>query len=149
MAEVSEIEAGGEIRTVKDATARQGVAANTAAIEEIIAKIPASASTSNQMATATDVKESIPTSQNGAPSQRVTWSRWGKVVVLKLKGTFTDGEEIDIPFAPHTDNSFLLVWATTIVGWADILPTKKALIHITSGSQAFGSITYITKDDVY
>lgn len=35
MAEVSEIEAGGEVRTIKDATARQGVAANAAAIEEI------------------------------------------------------------------------------------------------------------------
>lgn len=35
MAECSEIEAGGEVRTIKDATARQGVAANAAAIEEI------------------------------------------------------------------------------------------------------------------
>lgn len=149
MAECSEIEAGGEVRTIKDTTARQGVAANATAIEEIVAKIPNTASASNKMATATDVTESIPTSQNGTTSQKVAWSRWGKVVVLKLKGTFTDGEEIDIPFAPPTDNSFLLVWATTIVGWADILPTKKALIHITSGTNAFGSITYITSDDVY
>lgn len=35
MTEVSEIEAGGEVRTIKDATARGGVAANAAAIEEI------------------------------------------------------------------------------------------------------------------
>lgn len=35
MAEVSEIEAGGEVRTVKDATARQGVATNAAAIEAL------------------------------------------------------------------------------------------------------------------
>lgn len=35
MAEVSEIEAGGEVRTIKDTTARSGVAANAAAIEEI------------------------------------------------------------------------------------------------------------------
>lgn len=43
MAECSEIEAGGEVRTIKDATARSGVAANAAAIEEIInemAKLP-------------------------------------------------------------------------------------------------------------
>lgn len=39
MAEVSEIEAGGEVRTIKDATARNGVAANAAAIEEINEKI--------------------------------------------------------------------------------------------------------------
>ena len=55
MAECSEIEAGGEIRTIKDTTARQGVATNTTAIEEIIAKIPASASASNQMTTAADL----------------------------------------------------------------------------------------------
>ena len=35
MAEVSEIEADGEVRTIKDATARSGVAANAAAIEAI------------------------------------------------------------------------------------------------------------------
>lgn len=35
MAECSEIEAGGEVRTIKDITARQGVVANAAAIEEI------------------------------------------------------------------------------------------------------------------
>ena len=51
MAECSEIEAGGEVRTVKDATARQGVAENTNAIEEIIEKIPSTASASNQMLT--------------------------------------------------------------------------------------------------
>lgn len=39
MAEVSEIEAGGEVRTVKDTTARQGVAANAAAIEELAASL--------------------------------------------------------------------------------------------------------------
>ena len=55
MTEVSEIEAGGEVRTIKDATARQGVAANAAAIEEINTKIPSNASSSNQMATASDL----------------------------------------------------------------------------------------------
>ena len=55
MAEVSEIEAGGEIRTVKDATARQGVAANAAAIEAIEGLIPSTASASNQMTTAADL----------------------------------------------------------------------------------------------
>lgn len=39
MAECSEIEAGGEVRTVKDTTARQGVATNAAAIEAINEKI--------------------------------------------------------------------------------------------------------------
>lgn len=54
MAEVSEIEAGGEVRTIKDATARNGVAANAAAIEEINEKIPSNASSSNQMITIAD-----------------------------------------------------------------------------------------------
>lgn len=35
MADVSEIEAGGEVRTIKDTTARQGVATNVAAIAAI------------------------------------------------------------------------------------------------------------------
>ena len=39
MAECSEIEAGGEVRTIKDATARQGVAANAAAIEALAASL--------------------------------------------------------------------------------------------------------------
>lgn len=55
MAEVSEIEAGGEVRTIKDATARNGVAANADAIAAINAKIPASASASNKMTTAEDL----------------------------------------------------------------------------------------------
>lgn len=55
MAEVSEIEAGGEVRTIKDATARNGVAANAAAIDEIETVIPSTASTSNQLTTASDL----------------------------------------------------------------------------------------------
>ena len=39
MAECSEIEAGGEVRTIKDATARNGVAANAADIATIKARI--------------------------------------------------------------------------------------------------------------
>ena len=56
MAECSEIEAGGEVRTIKDATARNGIAANAAAIEEIVAKIPSNASSSNKMITQADIK---------------------------------------------------------------------------------------------
>lgn len=63
MAECSEIEAGGEVRTVKDATARQGVEANTAAIEEINAMIPANASLSNKMATQLDILKLFPSTQ--------------------------------------------------------------------------------------
>lgn len=55
MVECSEIEAGGEVRTIKDATARSGVAANADAIAAINAKIPASASVSNKMTTAKDL----------------------------------------------------------------------------------------------
>lgn len=58
MAECSEIEAGGEVRTIKDATARNGVAANAAAIEEIEAVIPSNASSSNLLATEDEVKTS-------------------------------------------------------------------------------------------
>ena len=57
MAECSEIEAGGEVRTIKDTTARSGVAANAAAIEEIEAVIPSTASGSNQLTTAADLSK--------------------------------------------------------------------------------------------
>lgn len=51
MTECSEIEAGGEVRTIKDTTARQGVEANAAAIANVNEKIPTSASASNKMLT--------------------------------------------------------------------------------------------------
>lgn len=68
MAECSEIEAGGEVRTIKDATARSGVAANAAAIEEIDTKIPTNASSSNKMATAADIVNFLSTTPS-SPSQ--------------------------------------------------------------------------------
>ena len=149
MAEVSEIEAGGEVRIVKDATARQGVAANANAIAGSNEKIPAAASASNKMATARDVSEVIPTSQTGNPSQKVAWSRWGKVVVLTISGEFTDGQQIDLPFTPLAPNSNILFWGSATVGWMDITVTKKAIIHVVSGPSVFGTITYITSDNVY
>lgn len=57
MAECSEIEAGGEVRKIKDTTARSGVAANAAAIEAIEAVIPSTASASNKLLT----KDDLPT----------------------------------------------------------------------------------------
>lgn len=64
MAEVSEIEAGGEVRTVKDTTARQGVETNSAAIANVNEKIPASASSSNKLATAADIPNITPLEQS-------------------------------------------------------------------------------------
>lgn len=61
MEECSEIEADGEVRTIKDATARSGVAANVAAIEEIKAVIPSTASASNKTTTMTEVKTLLAT----------------------------------------------------------------------------------------
>ena len=63
MAECSEIEAGGEVRTIKDATARSGVAANAAAIEEIVEKIPSNASSSNKLAAQSDLFDLFKTAQ--------------------------------------------------------------------------------------
>ena len=59
MTECSEIEAGGEVRTIKDATARQGVATNAAAIDEIKAVIPSSASAANKIATQEDIRPAL------------------------------------------------------------------------------------------
>lgn len=49
MAECSEIEAGGEVRTIKDTTARNGVAANTDAINSIQEVIPSGTTTNNKL----------------------------------------------------------------------------------------------------
>lgn len=68
MAECSEIEAGGEVRTIKDTTARSGVAANAAAIEEINEKIPAAASASNKLLT----KDDLPTVGTVMESANIT-----------------------------------------------------------------------------
>ena len=149
MAEVSEIEAGGEVRTVKDTTARQGVAANSAAITEINEKIPATASASNQMATATDVSKSIPTSQSGTLPNGIKWSRWGKVVTITVTGEFTDGQQLDLPFTPLINTTFMLTWITSLVGWGIINVLKKLELHIVTGPNIYGTITYITSDDVY
>ena len=70
MAEVSEIEAGGEVRTVKDTMARQGVAANAAAIAEINEKIPSTASASNKLLT----KNDLPTVGTVVESANITTS---------------------------------------------------------------------------
>lgn len=79
MADVSEIEAGGEVRTIKDTTARQGVAANTASIEEIAGKIPTSASASNQMVTASDLASKL-SKPSTSPNATVISSFTGQYV---------------------------------------------------------------------
>lgn len=107
MEECSEIEAGGEVRTVKDTTARNGVAANAAAIREINEKIPATASASNQVATKTDVSNAI-----------------NKLKVRTEHGSFnmwSDGYDHTITFNPpfpDDDNLIISVMRTVSDGWA-------------------------------
>ena len=57
MAEVSEIEAGGEVRTIKDTTARQDVAANAAAINSIQEVIPSGTATNNKLVNASQLSD--------------------------------------------------------------------------------------------
>ena len=83
MAECSEIEAGGEVRTIKDATARSGVAANAAAIEEIVAKIPTNASSENKMITAADRASFIKTIYTTAKTQS-DWHNLGNISVSDI-----------------------------------------------------------------
>lgn len=69
MAECSEIEAGGEVRTIKDATARSGVTTNAAAIDAINAKIPANASASNKLVATSDISSIINLAMGGGLEQ--------------------------------------------------------------------------------
>lgn len=57
MAEVSEIEAGGEVRTIKDATARNGVEANANAINSIQEVIPSGTTTNNKLVNASQLSD--------------------------------------------------------------------------------------------
>ena len=76
MAECSEIEAGGEVRTIKDATARNGVATNAAAIAEIEKVIPSTASASNLLITQNEVKTSqrVLLTTKTIPGLTIAWS---------------------------------------------------------------------------
>ena len=107
MAECSEIEAGGEVRTIKDATARDGVAANTQAIAAIEGKIPASASSSNKMATNNDISNAM-----------------NKLIVRTEHGYFdmwSDGYEHTVSFNPpfpDDDNLVISITRTHADNWA-------------------------------
>lgn len=67
MAEVSEIEAGGEVRTIKDATARSGVAANTDAIAAIQNVIPSGTTADNKLVNASQLSDA-------RKADKITWS---------------------------------------------------------------------------
>lgn len=107
MAEVSEIEAGGEVRTIKDTTARQGVTANANAIAEINEKIPTSASASNKMATNNDISNAM-----------------NKLIVRTEHGYFdmwSDGHEHTVSFNPpfpDDDNLVISVTRSYADNWA-------------------------------
>ena len=74
MAEVSEIEAGGEVRTIKDATARSGVAANTNAIAGIQEVIPSGTTTNNKLVNASQLSDA-------RKADKIIWSL--KEIVLE------------------------------------------------------------------
>lgn len=68
MAEVSEIEAGGEVRTIKDTTARSGVAANTLAITAIQNVIPSDTTADNKLVNASQLS-------NTRKADKIIWSK--------------------------------------------------------------------------
>lgn len=149
MAEVSEIEAGGEVRTIKDATARQGVTINANAIAEINEKIPTSASSLNKMATQNDVTKAKPTFATGVTSDGIRWQRFGKVVTIQFDGTYVDKQRLTLPFAPAENTAMQLWWLYEIRGYADLFTSKELLIHTPQSLPMLGTTTYITRDNVY
>ena len=125
MAEVSEIEAGGEVRTVKDTTARQGVAANTQAIEEINEKIPTAASASNKLLT----KDDLPTIGTVIKSAEITTN---STVWATRKYTFAS------PLSKGKWQLYVMVTSTT---------SQDVMLAISSSS--FGGNTGIASDPNY
>lgn len=74
MAECSEIEAGGEIRTIKDTTARSGVAANADDIAAIQNVIPSGTATDNKLVNANQLSDT-------RKADKIIWSQ--KEIVLE------------------------------------------------------------------
>lgn len=68
MAECSEIEAGGEVRTIKDATARNGVAENADAINSIQEVIPSGTTTNNKLINASQLSDA-------RKADKIIWSQ--------------------------------------------------------------------------
>ena len=153
MAECSEIEAGGEVRTIKDATARNGVAANAAAIEDIEAVIPSSASSSNLLATEDEVKTSpkVLLTAKTIPGLTVGWEstddrahiawRVGNLAIINISltvsGTYTGGatwiELFNMPNALLKQGEhFELPWLQYF-GWDNITASPCSLLTANNG----------------
>ena len=82
------IEIDGEGKYIEDTEARQGVSDNADAIAAINAKIPASASAANKMATAADValtRKSVTTTEYYLGGSYTVY-QFGKVVMVTVQG---------------------------------------------------------------
>ena len=94
------IEIDGEGKYIEDTDCREMAAQNTNAIQTINSKIPASASASNKMATAADVKtDTIQiTKTQYYVSGNITVRTFGKLVQVTVQGlkTTTTGQDTEI-----------------------------------------------------
>ena len=137
MAEVSEIEAGGEIRTIKDTTARQGVATNANAITTINEKIPTSASASNKMLTEAYKKPSTITVTSVCSNGFATIiipkeAKTAKAIRIDKAGaTYKDGQAdfaIFKVFDAEDTTAAYCETATLATAFGETLPDGSALI---------------------
>jgi hypothetical protein len=146
MAECSEIEAGGEVRTIKDATARNGVEANAAAIAAINEKIPSDASPSNKMITAAKLEELLPKVTTGTTSEGNHWEKYGNVVKIIIKKQITVGEIDKLPFAPLYNGAATIFYGVQIVGYIDYYTNKNIAFTLPSDHYGYADFTYITNE---
>lgn len=133
MAEVSEIEAGGEVRTIKDATARSGVAANAAAINSIQEVIPSGTTTNNKLINASQLSDA-------RKADKIIWSQ--KEILLENIPT-TDYRTITIQ--PSSNKKIVAIgYVSThpVSSWANDLLIANAAVDgytakITTFCQTF------------
>lgn len=145
------IEIDGEGKYIEDTAARQGVSDNADAIAAINAKIPASASASNKMATAADVKTDTiqVTKTQYYVSGNIIVRTFGKLVQITVQGlkTTTTGQDTEI-VTGLPEVSLAAYQQVVNFGGQEMRLVCNGISLLTSGGpaeNAWGTIMYISK----
>lgn len=87
-----------------------------------------------------DVMNTVETGTDGI----LSWTKCGHLFKFTIAGQLNDGDIFTLPYAPVKDDSTLIFWGTSIVGWADIQSTS-VKIHTSSAQNGFISVSVIVQ----
>lgn len=138
MAECSEIEAGGEVRTIKDTTARSGVAANADDIAAIQNVIPSGTATDNKLVNASQLSDT-------RKADKIIWSQ--KEILLE---NIPPNDYRTITIQPSLNKKIVAIGCISIhpvASWANNLLIGNAVVDgytakITTFCQTFSGGGY-------